>query len=105
MLTDEGGEVTKAGAQFFARFGVELSSPSASRRIFCRACLDWSERRYHVAGFVGAEIWRRCLELGWLTRQRGTRAVYVTPAGRRGLRATLGINLNLEEVSPRHSRR
>jgi len=63
VLTEEGGEVTKAGARFFAQFGAELNSQSGSRRIFCRACLDWSERRYHVAGFVGAEIWRRCLEL------------------------------------------
>jgi DNA-binding transcriptional ArsR family regulator len=63
VLTEEGGEVTKAGARFFTRFGAELNPQSGSRRIFCRACLDWSERRYHVAGFVGAEIWRRCLEL------------------------------------------
>src|ERR1035437_8727452 len=59
VLTEEGGEVTKAGARFFTRFGAELNPQSGSRRIFCRACLDWSERRYHVAGFVGAEIWRR----------------------------------------------
>jgi hypothetical protein len=70
-----------------------LKAKSAGRRIFCRACLDWSERRYHVAGLVGAEIWRRCLELGWVTRQRDTRAVRVTPAGRRGLRETLGVKL------------
>src|ERR1019366_8176517 len=55
VLTEEGGEVTKAGARFFTRFGAELNPQSGSRRIFCRACLDWSERRYHVAGFVGAE--------------------------------------------------
>jgi DNA-binding transcriptional ArsR family regulator len=105
VLTEEGGEVTKAGAQFFTRFGAELNPQSGSRRIFCRACLDWSERRYHVAGFVGAEIWRRCLELGWLTRRRDTRAVRVTPAGRRGLRDTLGIDLDFEDQPPLHARR
>ena len=68
VLSEEGGEVTKAGARFLTGFGVELNSKTAGRRIFCRACLDWSERRYHVAGFVGAEIWRRCLERGWLTQ-------------------------------------
>ena len=96
VLTDEGGAVTPAGARFLTEFGVELAGKSAGRRIFCRACLDWSERRYHVAGFVGAEIWRRCLELGWLARQRDSRAVRVTTTGRRGLRNTLGVKLDFE---------
>jgi hypothetical protein len=96
VLTEEGGELTPAGARFLTEFGVDLTTKSAGRRIFCRACLDWSERRYHVAGFVGAEIWRRCLELGWLARQRDTRAVQVTAAGRRGLRDRLGIELDFE---------
>ena len=96
VLSEEGGEVTPAGARFLAKFGAELTAKSSGRRIFCRACLDWSERRYHVAGLVGAEIWRRCLELGWLARQRDTRAVSVTPAGRRGLRETLGVKLEFE---------
>lgn len=96
VLTDEGGEVTPAGARFLTEFGADLTTKSAGRRIFCRACLDWSERRYHVAGLVGAEIWRRCLELGWLARQPDTRAVQVTAAGRRGLRDTLGVELDFE---------
>ena len=94
VLTDEGGEVTPAGLKFLASFGADLNAKSADRRIFCRACLDWSERRYHVAGFIGAEIWRRCLELGWLARQRNSRAVQVTAAGRRGLRDTFGVKLD-----------
>jgi DNA-binding transcriptional ArsR family regulator len=94
VLSDEGGEVTKAGARFLSDFGAALNSKAAGKRIFCRACLDWSERRYHVAGWVGSEIWRRCLELGWLSRQRDSRAVRVTPAGRRGLRETFGVKLD-----------
>jgi DNA-binding transcriptional ArsR family regulator len=95
VLSDEGGEVTKAGARFLSDFGAALNSKAIGKRIFCRACLDWSERRYHVAGWVGSEIWRRCLELGWLTRQRDSRAVRVTPAGQRGLRETFGVKLDL----------
>jgi DNA-binding transcriptional ArsR family regulator len=92
VLTEDGGAVTNTGARFLTEFGVELISKSRSRRIFCRPCLDWSERRYHLAGLVGTGIWRRCLELGWLVRQRDTRAVRVTPAGRMGLRDTFGVN-------------
>ena len=94
VLSEEGGEVTKTGARFLGRFGAELNAKAAGRRIFCRACLDWSERRYHVAGFVGAEIWRRCLELGWLARQRDSRALRLTPAGRRGLRDVFAVKLD-----------
>jgi DNA-binding transcriptional ArsR family regulator len=94
VLTDDGGEVTDSGAHFLSAFGAELTSKSQSRRIFCRPCLDWSERRYHVAGLVGAEIWRRCLELGWLRRDRDARTVRVTSTGQIGLRDVLGISLN-----------
>jgi DNA-binding transcriptional ArsR family regulator len=100
VLTEDGGEVTPAGARFLTKFGADLNTKSAGRRIFCRACLDWSERRYHVAGFIGAEIWRRCLELGWLTRRHDTRAVQITAAGRRGLRETLGVKLDIERCPP-----
>jgi DNA-binding transcriptional ArsR family regulator len=93
VLTEEGGEVTPGGARFLTKFGAELDAKAGGRRIFCRACLDWSERRYHVAGLVGAEVWRRCLELGWLARKRDTRAVQVTAAGRRGLREVFGVNV------------
>jgi hypothetical protein len=93
VLTEEGGELTAAGARLLTKFGAELNAKPAGRRIFCRACLDWSERRYHVASLVGAMIWRRALELGWVTRQRGSRAVRVTPAGRRGFRDTLGVKV------------
>jgi DNA-binding transcriptional ArsR family regulator len=96
VLSDEGGAVTPAGARFLTKFGVALEGKSAGRRIFCRACLDWSERRFHVAGFVGSEIQRRCLELGWLARQRDSRAIRVTTIGRRGLRDTLGVELDFE---------
>lgn len=96
-LDDDGGEVTSAGRRFFCDFGLDLSSKSRSRRIFCRPCLDWSERRYHVAGLIGAELCRRCLELGWLARERDTRALRVTPAGDAGFRATFELSLDADE--------
>lgn len=81
VLTEEGGEVTPAGARFLTKFGADLNSKPGSRRIFCRACLDWSERRYHVAGLVGAEICRRASALGWITQKHAERAIHVTPGG------------------------
>jgi DNA-binding transcriptional ArsR family regulator len=94
VLTEEGGEVTDAGSRFLTTFGADLASKFRNRRIFCRPCLDWSERRYHIAGLVGSEIWRRCMELDWLIRGRDTRAVRVTSVGRAGLYETFGLDLN-----------
>jgi hypothetical protein len=93
ILSEDGGELTPTGARFLTAFGAEVNLKSQGRRIFCRACLDWSERRYHIAGFVGAEIWRRTLELGWVMQRHGERAVHVTPAGLQGFRK-LGVDLD-----------
>ena len=93
-LNDDGGELTPGGKRFLAKFGATLHSTVGSRRIFCRPCLDWSERRYHIAGLVGAEICRCCQDKGWVRRQRDSRAITMTPAGRRGLRETLGVRLD-----------
>jgi len=98
-LNEEGGTLTRSGARFLAQLGARLDEGN-SRRMFCRPCLDWSERRYHVAGLVGAEICRCCRERGWLVRQRGTRALRLTPAGRRALRETFGIALDPEQQAP-----
>lgn len=93
VLADDGGEVTPAGARFLGDFGADLSLQSRSRRIFCRPCLDWSERRYHIAGHVGAEICRCCLQRGWFVRERDSRALRLTPAGAAGLHASFGADL------------
>jgi hypothetical protein len=99
VLTADGGEVTDTGSKFLREFGVDLIS--SSKRIFCRPCLDWSERRYHIAGLVGAQMWRRCEELNWVVRARDTRAVRVTSVGRTGLREAFGLDLaQLEQAQP-----
>jgi DNA-binding transcriptional ArsR family regulator len=96
VLTDEGGEVTASGGRFLAAFGADLSP--RTRRIFCQPCLDWSERRYHLKGLVGARILDRLLELGWLKCVSGSRALQLTSSGRAGLSEIFQIELNNEGV-------
>jgi DNA-binding transcriptional ArsR family regulator len=89
VLSADGGEVTPSGDAFLAKFGAH---PAEGKRVFCRPCLDWSERRPHIAGRLGASLVNRCLELGWLQRQRDTRAVVITPPGQRGFAEVFGIS-------------
>ena len=93
VLADDAGEVTESGVAFFRDFGVDLAAARSRRRIFCRPCLDWTERRPHLGGSVGAALAQRCFDLDWLKRMRESRALTLTPAGRRGLSKTFGISL------------
>jgi len=83
-------EVTAAGEATLAAFGVNAASLRHSRRRFAGACLDWTERRPHLNGALGAAITARLLELGWIERGARRRAVRVTPAGQEGLATTFG---------------
>ena len=91
----EAGDITRAGARFLTTFGIELPQRTSTRRHVCRLCLDWTERRPHIAGAVGAAITRRCFDLGWMERMKGSHAVVVTPRGRRGFRETFGVDTGL----------
>jgi hypothetical protein len=92
-LSEEGGEVSDSGVAFFEKFGVDLAAARGCRRIFCRPCIDWTERRPHLGGSVGAALAQRCFDLDWLKRMRESRALTLTPAGRRGLSETFGVSL------------
>lgn len=87
----DGGAVTPSGHRFFAEFGVDLEGIPRGKRAFCRPCLDWSERRPHLAGAVGAALSCRCFALGWVKRVEGSRAIAVTPSGRRGFLSAFGV--------------
>lgn len=93
VLSEDGGEVTGSGRAFFATHGFVLEPAASLRRLFCRACMDWSERRFHIAGHVGAVICRETLARGWLKSRRDDRALEITPEGRGGLAATFGVDV------------
>jgi DNA-binding transcriptional ArsR family regulator len=93
VLGEEAGEVTPAGVEFFSRLGVDLSEARTRRRVFCRPCIDWTERRPHIGGAIGAALAHRCFELKWIERLRDGRALAITPAGRRGLMQFFSLSL------------
>jgi DNA-binding transcriptional ArsR family regulator len=89
----EAGHVTAHACAVFERMGLApaaASANAATRRPHCRPCLDWSERKLHVAGQLGALICTHCLDHGWLRRGPATRALQITPAGAVALRSWLG---------------
>ncbi len=94
VFGEDGAAITETGTGFLADFGIARDVGRRSRRSFCRPCLDWSERRPHIAGIVGAAILDRCLELGWVEKSKDTRALAITPAGARGLDKTFGIQFS-----------
>jgi hypothetical protein len=85
--------VTPNGAEPLRALGIDVAALSAQRRPFARQCLDWSERRPHIAGALGAALLQALLERRWLTGVRDTRALRLTMAGRDALSSLLGLTL------------
>jgi DNA-binding transcriptional ArsR family regulator len=97
-LETDAGLVTKPGLAFLARMGIAAETLAArpakrSARVLCRPCLDWSERRPHLAGALGAALCAHCFDKGWVRRIEGTRAVAITPGGQRVFREQFGAQL------------
>ncbi|MBX6741756.1 MAG: helix-turn-helix transcriptional regulator [Acetobacteraceae bacterium] len=87
-------QVTAAGGAWFtATLSIEVPALRPGRHGVAHRCLDWTERRHHLAGPLGAALFRRLGELGWISRVAGSRAVRVTRLGRDGLRDGLGVVL------------
>jgi len=75
----------------FASIGIETGALAARRRKLCLACLDWSERRHHLAGALGAALLGRVIELGWVRRDTGSRVLRFSPTGETAFRAHFGL--------------
>jgi DNA-binding transcriptional ArsR family regulator len=92
----EAYEVTAQGADAFRTLGIDLDAARARRRRrFAYACLDWSERRPHLAGTLGAAVLDLALKRKWVTRDLDSRALGLTRAGRRELQARFGLELEV----------
>ncbi|WP_088051150.1 ArsR/SmtB family transcription factor [Virgibacillus dakarensis] len=83
--------VTTEGEAFFSEMQIEISQLKKNRRKFCHKCLDWSERRHHMAGAVGKAMLDRLLELNWIQKTPNSRALKITSLGEKGLNEKFGI--------------
>jgi DNA-binding transcriptional ArsR family regulator len=105
-LSPDGGALTEAGGGFLRDLGVHLDVSTdraihrLGGRVFCRPCLDWSERRPHLAGVLGALLCRTCLDNGWIRRRDGTRALSITPTGRQTFARAFDIRLDILRLAP-----
>jgi DNA-binding transcriptional ArsR family regulator len=88
----DGVELTASGEGFFERMGIDAGALRGQRRVFCRTCLDWSERRHHLAGALGASLLARVVALGWATRDKQSRVVRFTENGETALRAAFAAS-------------
>jgi DNA-binding transcriptional ArsR family regulator len=84
--------VTSAGAAQFSRLGVDVAACRRARRHFARPCLDWTQRRRHLAGALGAAITTALIGRDWLRPDSADRGVRITRTGETGLRAAFGIH-------------
>lgn len=90
---DGGYRVTAAGVTALPARGIDVRRLERHARPLARRCMDWSERRYHVAGSLGAALTARFIDLGWLRPHEASRVVSVTPDGRRGLGGWLEMEI------------
>jgi DNA-binding transcriptional ArsR family regulator len=88
--TPDGLALTGRGTRLCRDMAIDLTT-IARRRPLCRACLDWSARRHHLAGVVGAALLRRFIELGWARRVKDSRIIQFSPTGEASLRQKFNL--------------
>jgi len=93
QIRPEAFVVTADGTAALTSFGLNIGALERGRRRFAGACLDWTERKPHLNGALGAAMTTRLLGLGWIERGSRRRAVRVTPAGCAGLASAFGWSL------------
>lgn len=94
VTPDRQFQVTETGCRQLAAFGLDMESLLRGKRRLVRPCLDWSERRHHMAGALGTALTKRLFELGWITRCPQGRAVQLTEDGAAGLLREFGLDMS-----------
>ena len=90
-FVDDRPALSRLGQRYCREFGIDVPALARERRPLCRACLDWSMRRYHLAGALGAAVLRRCLDLHWAKREKTSRVVTFSVSGEKQLREQFGV--------------
>jgi len=90
-MSPQGLRLSVSGKRWFQCFGIDADLALRQRRTFCRSCMDWSERRYHLAGSLGAALLGRVYDLGWAKREKATRVVRFTADGERSYRDMVSV--------------
>jgi DNA-binding transcriptional ArsR family regulator len=90
--------LSAVGERLICEFGIDARLIRRHKRAPCRVCMDWSERRHHLAGAVGAALLARVIELGWAVRDRSSRAIHFRPHGERAFRECFHLNGELHEA-------
>jgi DNA-binding transcriptional ArsR family regulator len=86
--------ITSGGKFFLARLGIETAALQNQRRALARRCLDWTERKPHISGALGAALLLRFRELTWIAPIRNSRAVRITAAGQEQIAKQFGLKLD-----------
>lgn len=92
--------LTAEGQEWLQAFGLDLAALRGSRRKFAPQCLDWTERKDHLGGALGAAIAQQMIALGWITRTKHTRVVTITESGRAALAAGFGLHFDIAAGAP-----
>lgn len=90
-LEEKDYSVTEIGWTFLASIGIDRRILESSRRLFARRCIDWSERKPHIGGALGAAMAARFMELDWIRRSPDSRVVYATHSGRKSFEEHYGL--------------
>jgi DNA-binding transcriptional ArsR family regulator len=92
-------ELSGPGARFFRDLGIDIDSLEIHRRPLCRGCLDWSARRHHLGGALGAAMLQRIFALGWARRASKSRAIIFSAAGETAFRRRFGAGTSITGAS------
>jgi hypothetical protein len=92
-VAEDGAALTDYGVKFFAALDVDVDALNRRSRPLCRLCLDWSVRRHHLAGALGAALLACCFNRGWARRKPKSRILDITPSGTRALREHFALRI------------